>query len=397
VAARAEIHRLLRELAARKVAILIAAGDAGELQALCERVLVLHRGRVAAELPAAEASEEAILRYASGLGQVPGVPAVGAAGGGRTASPGRAASREATLAAFLLVLAAVVGAVNPRFLSAANLCDLGSNAAYVLVAALGMTAVIVSGNIDISVGSALGLTAALAASLAVGGWGLPAVLGLTMLAGASLGLINAVAVTALRLPAIIVTLGTLNVFRGLLIRCTHGRWITGLPASFRVLALGQVGRVPIPVLVALAAALAMWVVLRFTAWGRCVYLWGDNAGAARRWGVPGTRTLLKVFLLMGALNGLAAALYAARFSAVQSNAGLGFEMLVITAVVVGGTNIFGGRGTVLGTVLGVVLVTVLSNALTLLHLSAYWDRAAQGALVLAAVAGDALRQRRTLP
>jgi len=219
----------------------------------------------------------------------------------------------------------------------------------------------------------------------------------TVAVGCLLGLLNSAAVVGLRLPSIIVTLGTLNVFRGLLIHTTGGRWITGLPQSFRVIALGRIAGVPVGVVIAVAAAVAMALVLRFTAWGRCVYLWGDNPRSAQRLGLRGSVIVTSVLALMGCALALAAMMFAARFSAVQSNAGLGFEMLVITCAVVGGANIFGGRGTVIGTVLGVLLVTVLGNALTLLQLSAYWDKAAQGALVLAAVSADVLGRRRRQP
>jgi ribose/xylose/arabinose/galactoside ABC-type transport system permease subunit len=298
------------------------------------------------------------------------------------------------LAAFLAGLAVVVGVVNPSFGAASNLTDVASNASYCLVAAAAMTAVIIGGNVDISIGSILGLSAALAGSLAVRGWSLGPLLAVTIAAGAAFGACNAAAVVGLRLPAIIVTLGTLNIFRGVLLVATGGRWITGLPPGFRALALGKVGGVPVGVLVSVGVAALIWAGLRFTRWGRCVYLVGDNSRAASRLGVPVRWITASVLILMGAASALAAAMFAARFSAVQSNAGLGFEMLVITCVVVGGTAIFGGSGTILGTVLGVLLVAVIGNALTLLHLSEYWEKAAQGSLVLAAVAADVVRRRR---
>ncbi len=396
VAARAEIHRLLRELSAQGMGVIVVAGEAAELQRLCDRVLVMHRGRLVAELSRAEADEETILRHAGGVSDEREEPAQrGERGPARR--PGPAWPRELNLALFLVALAIVVGSLNPEFLSPGNLRDVASNASHVLVAALAMTAVIITGNIDISVGSGLGLCAAVGAGLAVSGWPLAAVMAATVAVGCLLGLLNSAAVVGLRLPSIIVTLGTLNVFRGLLIHTTGGRWITGLPQSFRVIALGRIAGVPVGVVIAVAAAVAMALVLRFTAWGRCVYLWGDNPRSAQRLGLRGSVIVTSVLALMGCALALAAMMFAARFSAVQSNAGLGFEMLVITCAVVGGANIFGGRGTVIGTVLGVLLVTVLGNALTLLQLSAYWDKAAQGALVLAAVSADVLGRRRRQP
>ena len=395
VAARAEIHRLLRALADDGVGILVAGTDTVELLKLCDRLVVMHRGHIAADLPRADADEQAILRFSSGVGET--APS-------SSSSPAARSSRrvdlhiprELILAAFLAALAIAVGIINPEFATAANLTDVASNAAFCLVAAAAMTAVIIAGNVDISIGSILGLSAAIAGTLAVRGWPLAPLLAVTLAAGAAFGALNAAGVVGLRLPAIIVTLGTLNIFRGALLVATGGNWITGLPPSFRVLALGKILGLPAGVLISLACAALIWLALRFTPWGRGIYLVGDNSRAAERLGVPVRRITASVLMLMGAATALAACMYAARFSAVQSNAGLGFEMLVITCVVVGGTNIFGGSGTILGTILGVLLVAVIGNALTLLHLSEYWDKAAQGSLVLAAVAADVLRRGRAV-
>ena len=396
VAARAEIHRLLRALADDGVGILVAGTDTVELLKLCDRLVVMHRGHIAADLPRADADEQAILRFSSGVGETATHPS----GAPLAATPTRRRAftlpRELILAAFLAALAIAVGCINHEFATASNLTDVASNAAFCLVAAAAMTAVIIAGNVDISIGSILGLSAAIAGTLAVRGWPLAPLLAVTIAAGALFGAFNAAGVVGLRLPAIIVTLGTLNVFRGGLLVATGGRWISGLPPSFRVLALGKVFGVPAGVLISLACAVLIWLALRFTPWGRGVYLVGDNSRAASRLGVPVSRITASVLMLMGAATALAACMFAARFSAVQSNAGLGFEMLVITCVVVGGTNIFGGSGTILGTILGVLLVAVIGNALTLLHLSEYWDKAAQGSLVLAAVAADVLRRGRAV-
>lgn len=402
VGARAEIHGLLRDLAGQGVGVLVAGADVPELLRLCDRLLVMHRGRLVADLYTAATDEETVLRYSTGVSEgereqgaeerIAG-PSKGMAGPVAQRRPRRRSfPREAVLAVFLAALAAVVGMANPQFLSASNLTDVASNAAYVLVAAAAMTGLIITGNIDISVGSMLGLCAALAGGLAVRGWPLPSVLCVAVVAGAALGAVNALGVVGLRLPSIIVTLGTLNIFRGLLITLTGGRWITGLPPGFRALSLARLAGIPVCVLIAIGVAGAFALGLRFTRWGRCVYLWGDNPRAATHLGVPGSRLVFSVMMLTGACVALAATMFAARFSAIQSNAGLGFEMLVITCVVVGGTNIFGGSGGIIGTLLGVLLVALIGNALTLLHLSEYWDKAAQGALILAAVTSDVFRR-----
>jgi ribose/xylose/arabinose/galactoside ABC-type transport system permease subunit len=219
------------------------------------------------------------------------------------------------------------------------------------------------------------------------------VLAAALAAGGVLGGVNGALVAYAGIPAIIVTLAMLTVLRGLMLWITGGVWIRNLPPSFSAWTEATPLGLPLPVWLAAAVALVVGVGMARTRWGRWLYAVGSQARSARLSGVPVQRVTFGAFVLLGALVGLAAFVYASRFSLVQSNAGRGFELQVITAVVVGGTDIFGGRGAVLGSVLGVLLLATVETALTFLHVAPEWVPAVQGALILVAVLGDALRRR----
>jgi ribose/xylose/arabinose/galactoside ABC-type transport system permease subunit len=301
--------------------------------------------------------------------------------------------REAGVAALLLLLVLGVGWARPGFLAAGNLRDILINSVTPAIAAVGMTALIVAGAIDISIGSILAVCAVVSASLAKAGWPTPGVLAAALAAGGLLGGLNGTLVAYAGIPAIIVTLAMLGLLRGLMTWITGGVWIRDLPASFSAWTEVSPLGLPLPVWTAAALAAAVGLAMARLRWGRWLYAVGSQERSARLSGVPVARVRLGAFALLGALVGLAAFVYASRFSLVQSNAGHGFELQVITGVVVGGTDIFGGRGTVLGSMLGVLLLTTVETALTFLHVPAEWVPAVQGCLILAAVLGDALRRR----
>lgn len=301
--------------------------------------------------------------------------------------------REVSVGVFLLLLLGYFS-TTPGFLQTANLRDILVNAAPLVVAACGMTMVILAGMIDISAGSALAVCAATAGLTAKAGAPLLLVILAPMLAGAIVGAVNGWLVAFVRIPAIIVTLGMMSVLRGGIIWWTRGEWIGNLPPSFSAVGRGEVAGVPIPVWIAAGVVAATALLLARTPFGRHLYAVGGNPLAAARMGIPVPRVLWLVFVLHGALLGLAALVYASRFSVIQSNAGLGFELLVISAVVVGGVNIFGGQGTVWGSALGALLLQVISTGLIFRRVSEYWAPSVQGALVLLAVVADAWRTRR---
>lgn len=301
---------------------------------------------------------------------------------------------EVSMALVLLALGALLAARAPAFFLPGNLLDILLALLPVLVVSVGATLVILTGEIDISVGSVFGVCSVSAGVMAVSGLPLPLVALLTPLLGAALGAINGALVAGLSLASIVVTLATMVAWRDALRWATQGAWVDDLPAGFQWLGLSQaaypVAAIGIAVLVLAAAA---WALEQWPA-GRAVYATGSNAEAARLAGIDTRRVRLWVFTIAGACTGLAALLNAVRFSQIPSNSGLGLEMQVIAAVVVGGTAITGGRGTIAGTALGVVLLGVMGPALTFLGASAFWERALQGGIILLAVGADAVRARR---
>lgn len=293
------------------------------------------------------------------------------------------------MAALILILSGLIGAIEPSFLSAANWRDILANSAAPAIAAVGMTALIVAGAIDISAGSQLAVCAVVAGLTARAGWPMAGVALSTVGAGALLGAVNGLLVTRAGIPAIIATLGMMGVLRGVMTWVTQGVWIRNLPPAFTALGEGALLGLPYAVWVALASALLGTLWLGRTRHGRHAYAVGSSARAARLTGIRVGGVLLGLFVGSGALVGLAALVQASRFTVIQSNMGKGFELHVITAVVVGGAEIFGGRGTVLGSVLGALLLAVIGTALTFLRVPAEWEPTVQGALILAAIVGNA--------
>jgi rhamnose transport system permease protein len=298
--------------------------------------------------------------------------------------------REISIAAATAALAVVLAIVSPGYFSAENITDLLLANLPVLVIALGMTLVILTGEIDISVGSTFAICSVAAGMLAKDGWPVPLAAAAACLAGAAIGTLNGALVAYAGIPSIVVTLATMTALRDALRWSTEGAWVQDLPDAFQWLGLTQ-STYPAVASAATAALFGScaWV-LAHAAGGRALYAIGSNAEAARLVGFKIARIKLAVFALLGALTGWAAVLNAVRFNQIPSNTGIGLEMKVIAAVVVGGTAITGGRGSAAGTLLGVVLLGAIGPALTFLGISAYWERALQGAIILAAVAVDAL-------
>ena len=302
-------------------------------------------------------------------------------------------TREASVGFALSALCALMAVTRPDYFSRGNLLELFLASLPVLMVAAGMTLVMLTGEIDISVGSAFAVCAVCAGLLATAG--VPALLVVVSVCalGAALGLLNGWLVAYFRLPSIVVTLAMMITLRDALRWTTQGAWVHDLPGTFQWMGLGQrwypiaAGTITATLVMALSWA------SRHSAAGRLFYLTGSSADAARLAGVDTSRVKLAAFAGLGAVTGLAAILNAMRFSQVPPNTGLGLELKVIAAVVVGGTAITGGRGTFVGTVLGVALLGAIGPALTFLGISAYWERAIQGAIILIAVAADALPRR----
>jgi rhamnose transport system permease protein len=296
---------------------------------------------------------------------------------------------EFSIALAIVALGIVVAFAAPGFFTAENQRDVLMANMPVPIAALGMTLVMLTGQIDISVGSQFAICSVAAGLLAKAGLPLPAVALAVALAGAALGAINGALVAWARIPSIVVTLAAMVALRDGLRWATQGAWVQDLPRGFQWfgLSLGAFEAVTAIIAATLFAG-AAWGLRGLTV-GRAAYAVGSNENAARLAGIDAPRVTFGVFAIAGALTGCAALLNAARFSQIPSNAGLGMELKVIAAVVVGGTAVRGGRGAVAGTLLGVILLGAIGPALTFLGVSAYWEKALQGAIILAAVSLEA--------
>jgi rhamnose transport system permease protein len=301
-------------------------------------------------------------------------------------------ARELGIALALVLLVGVTAIVNPRFLSEQSVKDLLLGSTILAITAIGQTIVIITRSVDLSVGSVLGLTAFAAGTTFVQSPGTPiAVVFLIGIGiGVACGAVNGGLIAIARVPALVVTLGTLYVYRGIDYSWATGRQVNAadMPDAFLRLGTASVLGVPLLALVAVVVVVAAGLFLRSYRSGRELYAVGSNPDAARLSGIPVGRRIFWAFVASGALAGLAGVLYAARFGTVDANAGLGSELNVVAAAVVGGVAIFGGSGSVYGAALGAVLLTVIGAALPVLGVNPFWQRAAVGLLILAAIGLD---------
>jgi rhamnose transport system permease protein len=301
--------------------------------------------------------------------------------------------REISALIAYIVLLLAVAIIAPSFFGAGNLRDLIINNAPILLIAIGMTLVILVGEIDISVGSQFAVASIAAGYLAKTGMPLPVLFVCLLLIGALMGAVNGLLVGWLRLPSIIVTLAMLVAWRDLLRWTTEGAWVQNLPDNFQWFGLGQTsGEILIVAITLVIFAGFAWILKNVNV-GRAIYAVGSDAEAARLAGIKPPSIVFGVFALMGALVGIAALLNAVRFSAIPGNAGIGLELKAVAAVVVGGAAITGGRGTLVGTLIGVALLGTIGTALTFLGINPFWEKAIQGAIILAALVSDVLLAR----
>jgi len=294
----------------------------------------------------------------------------------------------------LALLCVVLAVASPHFLTVDNLLNVLRQSAINAILALGQLVVIVTAGIDLSIGSIVGLTIVLLAMMMRGGMASALACVLTVAAGAAVGLGNGLLLTRLKLPhPFISTLGTMNVARGAALLLAAGVPISGLPSGFRETVAGSAFGIPSPVVVAGALYLVGHLFLTRTVWGRDLYAIGGNREAARLCGIPVDRRLNLAYALSGGAAGLAAVVLAARMNSGFPLAGTGAELDAIAAVIVGGASFFGGVGTAGGTLIGALIIGFLRNGLNLLDVSAYWQMIVIGAVIVAAVCIDVLRQR----
>ena len=293
--------------------------------------------------------------------------------------------RAIAIGFFWLCLLILLAFRAPAFFEPSNIRDMAVTNAPALIVAIGMTLVIIAGEIDVSVASQFAMVSVVAGTLAKAGVPLIATAAITAFAGAALGAVNGLLVTSLGVPSIVATLATMAFWRELLRWITQGAWVQGLPPSFQWMGLTQAGgEVAILCMAAVIFAIFVWSLHRIQA-GRAVYAIGSQRESARLAGIPVSAISFGVFVLMGALTGIAALLDSVRFTQVQSNAGTGLELKAISAVVIGGASITGGKGNLWGTLLGAGVLAVIAPALTFLSINAFWEKAIQGAIILGAI------------
>lgn len=299
------------------------------------------------------------------------------------------ASREFSVFAALAILLIVTTVANPRFLSPQGTKDLLLNSAIFVVMAVGEALVIITRNVDLSVGSILGLTAFSTGAVYAAAPTMPLigifVIGIVL--GAILGAVNGLIVTTAKVPALVITLGTLYIFRGI-----NNAWagstqyfVGDAPDEFGNLSVQTVVGIPLLALIALGVTVVFALYMYGARSGRDLYAIGSDPTAAALFGIRVNARVVTAFVASGALSGLAGVLYASRFNSVGADTGTGYELQIVAAVVVGGVAIFGGSGTVAGAAIGAVLLTTMTGALAALNVSKFWQQAIVGVLIIAAI------------
>jgi ribose transport system permease protein len=283
------------------------------------------------------------------------------------------------------LLVAALTVLSDRFLTVSNGVNVLRQAAINGIISVGMTYVILTAGIDLSVGAVLALANVITADFLVQGTHPAAAILLGLGVGAGLGLGNGLVTTKFGVPPFIVTLGTMTIARGLALTYTQGRPVTGLPAGFRFLGTGAAGPVPMPIVLMAVVFAVGYVVLNRTTIGAYIFALGNNPVAARFSGIAVERYITLVYVISGTLSALAGMVLIARLNSAQPTAGLGYEFDAIAAVVVGGTSLFGGEGSLAGTLLGVLIIQVLNNGLNLLDVSSFYQQVVQGVVIALAL------------
>ncbi len=309
------------------------------------------------------------------------------------------ANREILLAAIIFALVAVVGVRAPAFVTPSSLLGVLTDTSFLFMLALAQMGVLLTRGIDLSVAANLALSGMVVALVNHNAPGFPiaGIIALAIVFGAALGLINAALIAGLGIPPIVVTLGALAVYRGMIFVIAHGAWLTSKDMSLAFMAVPKSELLGISSLVWIAAAVAIaaWVFLNHTAAGRALYAVGGNPVAARYCGISLARQELTVYTLAGAVSGLCGYLWVSRYGIAYSDIALGYELTVIAACVIGGVSIAGGVGSVPGTLLGALFLGMIVNALPVIKVSPFWQMAISGAVILAAVIVNSRSERST--
>jgi rhamnose transport system ATP-binding protein len=408
VQSKAEVHAMIVDLARQGMAILFISSEMPELIGLSDRVLVLREGRLTAEFSRTETTQEKVLDAATDAVSIQPVlklvEAVPAAEALRQINPKKSgfanllARRETGLVAAMLAVIIPVAFINPLIFSDVNLRSLAMDFALLTIVALAQLLVMVTRNIDLSVASVIGLSAYGSALVMTGdpSIGIIAGVGVGCLIGLACGLFNGAIVAYGNVPAIVVTLGTMAIFRGLHSLWTGGKQISAdqVPQAWLDITSTRILGVPLMVFIAVAILLAGAALLNRTQIGRQLFATGSNPSGADLIGIPAKRLVLLAFTVAGLLAGLTGALWASRYATIDARVAYGYELTVIAAAVVGGVAIRGGAGTVLGIALGALTLLVIRNGLILVRIDPLWLQGVYGLVILAAIGIDAAVARR---
>ncbi|MBS1692563.1 MAG: ribose ABC transporter permease [Actinobacteria bacterium] len=323
----------------------------------------------------------------------PGIPEKTTTSAARLRAGLRALTDRLGVAGALACLVVLFAVTAPNFATPDNLLDVARQISVTAILGAGLTFVIITAGIDLSVGSAVGVTAFVAVSLAMNGFPAPlAILG-ALLTGVVIGAVNGVLVARVGLASFIVTLAALTYLRGITYVGTDGTTMFSTTLNYAVLGHGSLLGIPVPVLIMVAVFAVGWYALNRTLFGRWVTAVGGNAEAARLAGIPVKRVLLSVYVISGLCAGIGGVIASARLQSAVPDLGTGYELSAIAAVVLGGTSLMGGRGSLIGTLVGAAIIGVLINGMTLLDVSSFYQQIIQGVVIVLAVALDKLRTR----
>ncbi|SFL74242.1 ABC transporter permease [Halanaerobium salsuginis] len=295
----------------------------------------------------------------------------------------------------LIILVVVLSLLSEYFLTIPNLLNVVRQVSIIAIISFGMTMVILTGGIDLSVGSLLAFSGAITAGMIVNsGLNIFLAILIGLAAGTLLGLFNGIAVAKAKLPAFIVTLAMMTIARGFTLIYTDGRPISGFNQLFRFFGAGYLGRIPIPVVIMLILLFIIYILLKKTPFGRYLYAIGGNENATKLSGINTEKIKIAVYALNGFLAAVSGIILTSRLNSAQPMAGEGYELDAIAAVVLGGTSLAGGSGTVIGTIIGALIIAVLNNGLNLLNVSSFYQLVAKGGVILLAVFLDRKSQQR---
>jgi len=302
--------------------------------------------------------------------------------------------REIGILIPLILICVVTSIINPVFATVDNAINLMRSISITVIGAVGMTFVLIGGGLDLSVGSVLALGGMVTGySLAVLQLPIPVAILLGLAAAATAGMVNGLVIAKLKIPSLIVTLGMMNVARGVVNVMSRGRPYSGFPPAFNAIAQRMVFGIPFSVYIAVLIIILGHIVLRHTVFGRSVTAIGGNEETARVSGINIPFYKVMCYVIMAVLSGTAGILIASRLSTSQANAGMGWEMTVIASVVIGGTSMYGGAGTIIGTLIGVAIMETLTVSMTMLRIDPYWQRIAVGLIIVLAVGIDTYRRK----